>query len=122
MTELDDVLVPDVLDLIDDLGVNMTFQAATKTYNPATGKTTESSTVNHTWKASPPLEYSDRYIDGDFIRVNDCRIFVADSGITFTPEKGMKVTMADSTAYDIIRVKRHDSGALTCAWELQLRR
>ncbi len=122
MTELDDALVPAVLDIIDELGADMTFRITSGgAYNPATGDRTGESTVEYTRKASPPSPYSSRYIDGDLIREDDAKIMVAASGLAFTPIKNMEVEISGEK-WKTVSVKRLWSGEQVCGWEMQLRR
>jgi len=121
-TELDRELVPAALEIINTLGVLMTFRAVgTQTYDDATGKNVESSVVNHSRKAAPPLEYEEKYIDGELIRKGDHYSFVAASGLTFTPVLGMEVTHA-SVVWTIVSVITHTTGDSIAAYELRLRK
>ncbi|MCP4660988.1 MAG: hypothetical protein GY856_36770 [bacterium] len=126
MTDLDDDLVPAILDLIDEFGVDTVFETVTQSYDSSTGKTTESGAVDNTRKASLPLEYEDKYVDGDFVRRGDCYTYIAASGLTWTPVKGMKVTFTNPSGgaddvFDAVKVKRLDTGTSTGAWRFQLR-
>jgi hypothetical protein len=119
-TALDNDLRPAVVEILDEVGKEMTFSADTETYDPATGAVTVSATKAHTVKASPPLEYNDRLVDGEIIERGDTFIFLAAKDLAFTPVKSMNVSF-DSTQWQVVAVKKHYSGNQIAAYELQLR-
>ncbi len=120
-TALDTEIVPVALELINLYGQNAVFLDVTKTYDPATGLTTESSPSNITKKVTPPAPYDKRWVDNDLIQQNDVRVFLAASGLTFTPEKGMKVTLLTTKVFRIERVSPIYSGEDIAVFDLQLR-
>ena len=121
-TVLDDALVPAALDMINRFGRNMEFtNPRDKSYDPATGIGSESICRSLTAKASPPIDYEQRYIDGESVKRGDARIFLAGSGLAFTPERDMTVKF-DSITFKAISVIIYYSGELIAAYEVQLRR
>lgn len=121
MTELDDQLVPAVLELINDLGkVAVARVKSNQAYTESTGDVTESAT-DYTVKILPPERFDIGYIDGDVIRVSDLKTAVAASGLAFTPKLGMLVIF-DSGTYTTISVSPVYSGEQIAMWELQLRK
>lgn len=121
MTALDDALIPVVLQLITDFGKDMTFTViSSESFDASTGSvTTTDSTV--TIKGSPPSPYEERYIDGDLIQDGDAEVFIASSGLTFTPENGQVVTF-DSERWVVQKVGKVFSGESIAAYRLQLRK
>lgn len=120
--ELDPVLVPVALDLIDRFGFDMEMTVkAEGTYDPATGTTSGQTETTTTRKGSPPIGYESKFIDGDHIRMGDVQIFVAGSGLAITPIVGMKIVFLTET-WHAISIKRLYSGLLIAAWDIQLRK
>lgn len=122
-TELDDVLVPAVQELLDDLGRDVIFTVAdvSSTYDASTGESTKS-TNNYTVKATPPYPYSDRMISSGIVQMGDMRMLVAAEDLDFTPTPGDLVTWDSGDVWRTIQVSPIYSGELICAWELQLRK
>lgn len=123
-TTLDTELIPEILEIIQELGITGTFttQSSTdsKTYNATTGSGTES-TTDYTEEISPILQYNERYIDGDLIQKEDSYIYLAASGISFTPIKDMIVTIL-SIVWNVVEIKPIYTGEEIGAYKLQLRK
>ncbi len=122
MTSLDDKLVPKALSLIDDFGQNATFQTVTRTYDPTTGTTTESSSVDVVRKISPPSPYVKEFDSASLTERAEMQCLVAASGLTFTPALGMDMVLTDSTRWQIVGVYPIYSGASLAAYTLLLGR
>jgi hypothetical protein len=121
-TSLDTTLVPRALELVTEYGQDAVFEVpATKTYDATTGLTAETSPTDHTKKVTPPEPYDKRWIDGDLIQVDDVRVYLPASGLTFTPTRGYKVTLASSDVFRIIRVVPIYTGESIALYEIGLR-
>ncbi len=119
-TALDLELLPEVLALIAEVGIATAITENDGTYDPATGATSGTPT-SHTVTATPPLDYDVKFIDGDVVRVGDTYLYVAGSGLGFTPKPGFSVVTGGRT-WRVVAVRDLRSGEQTAAWELQLRR
>ncbi len=119
-TPLDAILVGEALGLIATYGTYMEFTVPAPTYDRTTGSVSGSG-ASVVRKASPPLAYSLRYADSDVVRRGDARIYVAASGLTFTPDLNTKV-VHDSVTWRVVDVNRLYSGDDLAAYELQVRR
>jgi len=121
-TVLDKALVPAALKMINEFGRDMEFTIFHETsYDPATGVGSENICQTLTAKASPPINYDKRYVDGDSVQRGDARIFLAASGLAFTPEPDMHVKF-DTFEFKAIAVLPLHSGEQVAAYEVQLRR
>ena len=121
-TALDAEIVPVASELIALYGQDTVFVVpASKSYDPATGLTTETSPTNHTEKVTPPAPYDKRWTDSDLIQQDDVRIYLAVSGLTFTPVKDMKVTLLTTEVFKIVKVSPIYSGDDIAVYDLQLR-
>lgn len=120
-TPLDKKLVPATLKMIQRFGRNMDFtNPRTDSYDPATGEGKEEIHRTLTAKASPPIDYEQRYIDGETIKRGDARIFLAASELAFTPERDMHVKI-DNAEFKVLNVLPLHSGEQIAAYEVQLR-
>ena len=121
-TSLDKTLVPVVLAIINKVGRDMDFTfPRASSYNPVDGVGSEAIRKTLTVKASPPIDFEQRYIDGDSVRRGDVRIFLAASGLAFTPERDMLVKF-DNEEFKTVAVLPLHSGEQIAAFELQMRR
>jgi hypothetical protein len=84
-------------------GRDITVTSKTDSYDAATGTNTPTST-SHTVRATPPLSYEVRYIDGNTIRQGDVQFIFSASGLSFTPKPGLKITDG-SKVYYIVSVR-----------------
>jgi hypothetical protein len=120
-TALDTRIPPRVATLIARLGMDAVFYVpGSSTYNPATREVTETGVTQYTEKVTPP-QSMDYYANGDTIRWGDRRIYLPASGLAFTPERGMKVTLS-SVAYRIEVAEPVRTGDSVAVYRLQLRR
>ncbi len=83
----------DILSILENVGVAATFTTNTSnTYDPTTGATTAVTSTSSVY-VTPPFPAS-RYEDGSMVEANTMVIYFAASGLTFSPTKGQKVTVA----------------------------
>ena len=121
-TSVDTKLAAATLSLLDTLGTNMVFVVPTSSYyDPATQTQVVKTPTNVPRKASPPMQYSSRLIAEGVVRRDDAQIFIAASGLTFTPVEGMKLTHAGLT-WNMVTASPLYSGDDVAAWECQIRR
>tara|TARA_R110000823_G_scaffold304377_1_gene426054 strand:- start:808 stop:1176 length:369 start_codon:yes stop_codon:yes gene_type:complete len=121
MTTLDTTLLAKVAEIADTYGKSVVFQSVgSSSYNPATGKTTESSITNYTVKVTPPAPYSRTLVDGDLIQTMDVGLLLPAKDLSFTPALGMQVTI-DGEVLDIVSMSPLYSGTSVCAYDIQLR-
>lgn len=122
MTRLDDKLVPAAQRLINKFGKTATVTTeAAKTYDPETGKTSNTGETVNTVKISPPAPYEIRYITAGVVDVGDQRTIIAAKDLTFTLKTGQLLTV-DSDKWRIVSVNSIRSGEQIAAFELQLRK
>ena len=121
MTTLDTTLLVKVAEIADTYGKSVAFQdVGSSVYDPATGKTTESSITVYTVKVTPPAPYDRKLIDGDMIQTRDVGIILPAQSLAFTPVLGMQVTI-DSEVLDVVALSPLYSGNDVCAYDIQLR-
>jgi hypothetical protein len=84
-------------------GRDITITSATNGYVAGTGTNTPTLT-NHTVRATPPLAYERRYVDGNTIREGDLKYVILATGISFTLTQGQKIT-DEGRVYRIVSVK-----------------
>lgn len=122
MTVLDDILVPEVLSVIEEYGVEVDFIVpSTEAYNPTTGETIEGGSTTYTEKVSPPAEYSIRYVGMGGIRAGDNYVILPASGLAFTPIQDMEVVIGSDT-WQVVHITEYHSGASIAAYQLLLRK
>ena len=121
-TALDKKLVPKVLSIINRVGRNMDFSfPLAKSYDPATGAGSESIFKTVTAKASPPIDFEQRYVNDDSVKRGDVKIFLAAKNLSFTPIIDMEVKF-DGISFKAIAVLPIYSGEQVAAFEVQLRK
>lgn len=122
VTVLDTKLAPKVLAIIAKYGKTVSWSVTSgATHTPSTGAVTGGTTTAHTVKVTPPEPYESKYVDGDVVREGDSRIYIAASGLAFTPAENQRVTI-DAAVWTVTRVNAIYSGDLVCLWEAGLRR
>jgi hypothetical protein len=116
-TALDSRLVPRVLAIIDRVGTNATFKVINSgpTYSHSSRQVTQG-TTDVVRKVSPPMARK-FYGESDVTRMEETVIYVAASGLSFTPIRGQQVEVA-STKYRIENVVELRSGDDVAAYEL----
>lgn len=119
-TAFDNIFVPLATQLIDNtFGFDATHRRVSRTYDPATGKNTESNTDTSV-KITPPSPYNERRIDNTLIQVGDMMVMMSSNA-------GIRPRLDDLFVIgsDIWRVagpvKPIVSGEETAAYEIQLR-
>lgn len=118
-TELDADLVPEALALIEELGIIATFHVDAGSFNDASSVWTPALT-DVLRKVSPPQAKESYGVAGDTTTTRTVPvIYVAASGLTFTPKLAMRVTI-DGRDYTITDATATYSGELRCVWELRL--
>lgn len=120
MTELDDALVPAVLELVSDLGKVVTARVKSAQVYDESGSSVSETSTDYSIKVLPPEKFDISYIDGDVIRATDLKTLVAASGLAFQPTPGMQLLL-DAKTYLAVAVSPIYSGEQICAWEMQLR-
>lgn len=121
-TELDIELLPDVFDIIQELGKTVTFWVYPEaTFDPITGTRSSGDAIQYHKKVYPPDDVNLRYVDGDLIKVGDMVTGVAAKDIEFIPSRGMRVTIDDSI-WVIHHVSPIRSGEWIVLYGLYLRR
>lgn len=121
-TALDTALTRAALDILDDVGISATWSVPSgMTYSTATGSHVPTTTVIYAVTVSPPLEYREGQIDGELVRVGDASIYIAASGIGFTPEAQQFVTISGQK-WTVVRVVVLRSGEQVAAYKAQIRR
>lgn len=119
-TELDTELIPDITELMAELGKDAVFSIpASKSYNPRDGETDEGSITSTTWTVTPPVQ-TNMYIDNDLKQGRLWRTFIGAEDITFTPTKGYDLTL-DSVVWQIHAANPIYSGNLIAGYILMLR-
>ena len=119
MTQFDDIFVPLAERLIDNtFGFDAIHQRPSRTYDPATGKNTETLTST-TVKITPPAPYQERRIDNTLIKIGDQWIQMSSaSGVV--PENTDLFVIGGST-WQVVRIDPIVSGEQTAAYTIQLR-
>ncbi len=124
MTQLDDEIGPEVVDVLDEVGADAVFTvegtAEEETYDPSTGKTTNPTPTEVTVKISPPFPFDKELIDGDLILSTDLKTLMAGKDSPFIPKEAQLMTFKGQV-YTIITVSPIHSGEEVAAFELQLR-
>lgn len=121
MTTLDDTILPTVLSVIASVGIPATFAETTKDYKPATGAVRELTNTSRSATVSPPQRFKDQFVNGDTIQSADCYVYLAGSGLPFTPVKSMRVTVLAVT-YSIVEINPLYSGESIAAYKIHLRK
>lgn len=121
-TEHSTGFVYEVWEIVNSMGKDVTFHvASTPTYDPATGETTAAAAVESTQTVTPPYPYSMQFVDGELIKKGDAVIYLPSSGLPFTPDLGMKVTI-DSVNWKIVAIMTIFTFSEAGLYELRIRR
>jgi hypothetical protein len=119
MTKFDDIFVPLAEQLIDDtFGFAVTHRRVTRTYDPATGKNTNSNS-DTSITVTPPAPYEQRRIDGTVIQLGDQRIMIS-SRTGIVPESA-DLFIIGGVTWQVVAIFPIVSGEQTAAYEVQLR-
>lgn len=121
MTQLDDRLRPRIAALITKYGVQVSYTARTPGYTPSTSTGAPTASTTKNLFVTPPDRYSLFFTDGVQVQRGDCRVFLADYNLGFTPHEGDKIANLNGREWTVIDPKRHATGEHAGLWELQLR-
>lgn len=118
---LDTELRAIALELIADFGKAVTVRAkAGEAYDPTT-RIAVATPTDVSAQISPPEPFREALVDGDTVQLGDARCFLAASGLAYTPDTTMVVTI-DSDEWTIVAVKTLYSGELPAVYELHMRK
>ena len=123
-TELDDVMLPAVLDILNTYGVSVTLRREVQgTYDPMLGtETTADVITDYTVTVSPPDGYKAHQIDGTAILAGDVEFVMAGSGAVVTPDPATDKIIHNSVTWGIVSVESWYSGDDVAAFALHCRR
>ena len=120
-TEFDE-LIPEFAEMIAEFGRDYTLTVFTDSGDHVAGGVPAGQiTAQQTVKGTPAASFNMREIDGSAIQVGDMKTTISAQGLTLTPDTGMTVTFSGQ-AWRCVRVIRIDTGELTGAYTLHLRR
>lgn len=127
---LDNVMRPVAERLIESFGGPLTYIRTTETFDPDSGKTSQSE-VESTVIGTPPVPLSKRLASGenfravygevfDTVQAGDLITTLKALNLGFTPVIGDKVIF-QGTRWQIVRIDPLYSGALAAAYTIQMR-
>ena len=102
--------------LINDFGGPAVLSTISHTFDPATGKTTD--TIDSKSVIAPPEPYTVARIDGTAIRNTDLSTLIKGAGLS--PQVGDRM-IKDNVDYQIVAVRPQSAGTVIAFYELQLR-
>jgi hypothetical protein len=106
--------------LIGTFGKSATLRRVTRTYDPATGKTTET-VEDVAVKVSPPERFREALIDGTLVKAGDLRTHLPAEGLDIVPEPLRDRLVIDGGSWTLLRVDPVVSGERTALYTLHLR-
>ena len=107
--------------LIRAFGKAVTIRRATRSFDPASGKATETH-EDFPAKISPPERFRESLIDGSLVRAGDLRAELAAENLAIVPEPARDKVVIDGTAWNLRRVDPVMSGEQTALYTLHLRK
>lgn len=107
--------------LIRAFGKSVTIRRATRSFDPATGKTTET-TQDFPAKISPPERFREDLVDGTLVLAGDLRAQLAAAGLAIVPEPVRDRVVIDGTAWSLLRADPVMSGEQVALYTLHLRK
>lgn len=113
-------LAAEVVAVIDEVGIDATYHVDTSAYALSSGNTTPSDT-EYDVRVSPPGRVSRALVDGSTILVTDLTVYLAASGITFTPNPGDEIEIEGMTLQVIFPDPLYNIGGGIVAWRLVCR-
>lgn len=116
MTEFGDDMRAVGVELLAELGRDVTLTNETRSYDRTTGKTTVTGTASQTVLASPLLPYKKTVADGDLIRNDASSTFFSAVGLTLVPVFGTMI-LIDGETWRVLVANRFDSDANAALWE-----
>jgi len=106
--------------LIRTFGTSVTLRRVTRTYDPATGKTTDTA-EEFAVKVSPPERFREALIDGSLVKVGDLRAHLPAQGLDIVPEPARDRLVINGKSWSLLRVDPVLSGEQTAFYTLHLR-
>lgn len=103
--------------LITDFGGPAVLRTISQTFDPATGKTTDTF-ADAGVIATPPEPYAVGRIDNTVIQTQDLSTLVQGDGLS--PKTGDRF-IKDGVDYQIVRIRPQSAGTVIAFYELQLR-
>lgn len=100
-------------------GISATLHSYTGSYDRTTGENTRTETSN-TVKVLPMSRVSQRYVDGEVVKVSDSSTLIAAKDLEIAPTIGSKLT-ANGIKWDIVKVSPIYSGDEVAAYKLFMR-
>lgn len=119
--KLDSVMGPLATTLIADFGGPVTLTRVTRVFNPATGKTTDTSTT-FTVNMSPPNPYTKGRINGTVIQSSDLWAYIPASAPSGAPDGKTDEITLSGVKHKVVSVKPVYSGQQVAMYEVQLRK
>lgn len=106
--------------LIGRFGKTVTIRRVIRGFDPATGKTTET-TRDFTARVSPPERFREHLIDGTLVKAGDLQAQLAAKGAPVVPEPARDRIVIDGESYQVLRVDPVTSGEEAALYTLHLR-
>ncbi len=121
MTKFDDIFVPLAKNLINEtFGFTATLRRETRTFVPATGKNTATST-DYSVKITPPSPFNRKKFPDAAFEDGDMMTMVAGDGLTIVPSPVSDFLVYAGTVWQVMMVLPIVSGEQTAAYRLQVR-
>ena len=107
--------------LIRAHGKTVTIRRVTRSFDPASGKATETH-EDFPAKVSPPERFRQALIDGTLVQTGDLRAELAAEDLATVPEPACDRIVIDGTAWSLVRVDPVMSGEQIALYSLHLRK
>lgn len=108
------------LRIIARLGITATYARTTGRVQNVDGTVTAGTSTESSVTVSPPNPVSKDYIASMTALDGDTTVWLAGSGLGFTPKNGDTVTIG-SEIWTVVAVRGYRGGTTTAAWDLILR-
>ncbi len=118
---LDSTARAKALRLIRTYGKPVIIRRVTRSFDPASGKTTETH-EDFPATVSPPEHFRETLIDGTLVRAGDLWVELAAEGLAVVPEPARDRIVIDGTTWSLQRVDPVMSGVQTALYTLHLRK
>lgn len=105
--------------VIDMIGKAVIIRTETKTFDPATGETTKTGTVDTATKAI--VDFFDNIEVGSLVERNDRKVTVAAAGLGIVPDADDHLII-DTVRYQVINVESQYVGPDVAAYVIQARK
>ena len=129
-TELDLDLVPEVQDIVDDLGKYAIYTKITKSGYDISEGSASTSEVDYTVKVTPPDPFQIRYITGEVVESGMLEVLMAAQDLQFTPKLNDRLNfggdvdpdapVASGKDYRVTKVIPIYSGEQICAYVIRV--